>query len=308
MNTFEPDLSVRIKSLEMKNPVTVASGTYGQGDIFKPFYDLRILGALTTKSVTLKPRAGNPPPRIAETRSGLLNAIGLQNPGIHVFIEKYKDYLETLGTPVIMSIAGNSSEDYALLAERISNEIKISAIEINISCPNVKQGGHQFACDINAAASVVKAVRTKTSLPLITKLSPNTEQNVAIAKACIAEGTDALAVINTLKGMAISLEKRKPLLGNITGGLSGPCVKPVALRWVYELAGSVSVPIIGMGGIMNGRDALEFIAAGATAVAVGTSNFSDPLSVPRILGEIKDWLIQNKIQSLHELRNTVFRG
>lgn len=308
MNISEPDLSIRIKTLEMKNPVTVASGTFGQGDIFKPFFDLQVLGALTTKSVTLKPRAGNPPPRIAETRSGLLNAIGLQNPGIDVFIKKYKKELEELGTPVIMSIAGNSSEDYALLAERVSNEIKISAIEINISCPNVKQGGHQFACDIHAASSVVKAVRAKTSLPLITKLSPNTEQNVDIAKACIAEGTDALAVINTLKGMAISLEKRRPLLGNITGGLSGPCVKPVALRWVYELAGNVSVPIIGMGGIMNGRDALEFIVAGATAVSVGTSNFSDPLSVPRIIGEIKDWLVQNNIKSLHELRNTVFRG
>ncbi len=308
MNISEPDLSVRIKNLEMKNPVTVASGTFGQGDIFEPFFDIRCLGALTTKSVTLKPRSGNPPPRIAETRSGLLNAIGLQNPGIDVFIKKYKNELEELGTPVIMSIAGNSSEDYALLAERVSNEIKISAIEINISCPNVKQGGHQFACDISAAASVVRAVRAKTALPLITKLSPNTEQNVDIAKACIAEGTDALAVINTLKGMGISLEKRRPLLGNITGGLSGPCVKPVALRWVYELAGNVSVPIIGMGGIMNGRDALEFIVAGATAVSVGTSNFRDPLSVPRILGEIRDWLVQNNIKSLNELRNSVFRA
>ena len=301
----KPDLSVSIGNLKLKNPVTTASGTYGQGEVFEPFYDINILGALTTKSVTVKPRPGNPPPRIAETRSGILNAIGLQNPGIDEFIRKYGERFEKLSTPLIVSIAGNTVEEYGLLAKRVSGELPAKAIEINISCPNVKQGGIQFAGSRTASAAVVKEVRANTNLVVITKLSPTCEDNVEIAKACINEGSDAIAVINTLKGVAIDLERRVPFLGNITGGLSGPAVKPVALRWVYELSRSIDKPIIGMGGISNAQDALEFIVTGAHAVAVGTANFSNPGIIPEIIKGMEDWLASHGYQSIAEIRKSL---
>lgn len=289
----------------MKNPVTTCSGTFGQGDIFKDFFDINQLGALTTKSVTLKPKNGNPPPRIAETPSGYLNAIGLANPGVEAFIKKYGTYFEKLSIPVIVSIAGTSPEEYAEVALRLTQRMPVQGIEINISCPNVRDEGLQFAFNPKAAASVVKAVRKKTALTLLIKLSPNTDQNVAIAKACISEGADAICAINTLQAMAIDVNTRKPKLANITGGLSGPAVKPVALRWVYELSRHIRVPIVGMGGIATAEDALEFIVAGATAVAVGTANFYNPCAVPEIIHGMKSWLSSRKIKSIGLLRNTL---
>ena len=305
---MKPDLSIRIGKLKMKNPVTTCSGTFGQGEVFENFFDINLLGALTTKSVSLKPRTGNPPPRIAETPSGYLNAIGLQNPGVDVFIQKYRTSFERLSIPVIVSVAGTTPEEYAQTASRLCREMPIHGIELNISCPNVREEGLQFAFNPRAAASVVKAVRKETDLTLIIKLSPYTDQNIAIAKACIEEGVDAVSAINTLQGMALDLASRRPKLANITGGLSGPAVKPVALRWIYELAQHISVPIIGMGGIASAEDALEFIVAGATAIAVGTANFYNPQAVPEIIRGMEDWLNRQKIESIGLLRNTVIKG
>lgn len=302
---MKPDLSVKIGNIEMKNPVTTASGTFGQGDVFEGFYDINILGALTTKSVSLNPKQGNPPPRIAETRSGYLNSIGLQNPGISVFLKKYNSFFDSLSIPVILSIAGNTIHEYGELAKIISEKMNVQGLEINISCPNVREGGLQFACQALTASKVVREVRSKTHLTLITKLSPNTENNVEIAKACVDEGTDAISVINTVKGMAIDLRSRKPLLANITGGLSGPAIKPVALRWVYELSQNISVPLIGMGGIETFEDALEFIVCGASAVSIGTANFYNPYVIPEIIHGMEQWMKENKVSMLSELRNTL---
>ena len=299
------DLSVKIGNILMQNPLTTASGTFGQGDIFKPFYDINILGALTTKSVTVNLRKGNPPPRIAETTAGYLNSIGLQNPGIKLFIEKYKTYFQGLKTNAIVSIAGNTVEEYALLAEKITNELDVQGIEINISCPNVAEKGLQFASSPEAAYKVVKAVKNATNLTLITKLTPNTENNIDVALACIEAGSDAIAIMNTLKGMAIDLEKRKPLLANIIGGFSGPAVKPVALRWVYELAKKITKPIIAMGGISSSQDALEFIVCGATAISIGTANFFNPQIIPEIITGMQEWLQQHEIQNIQDLKNTL---
>ncbi|EKD26090.1 MAG: hypothetical protein ACD_79C01375G0005 [uncultured bacterium] len=300
-----PDLSVSIKNIKMKNPLTTASGTYGQGDVFEPFYDINILGALTTKTVTLKMREGNKPPRIAETSSGYINSIGLQNPGIKIFIEKYNSYFNSLKTPVIISIAGNTVEEYGELAKIVSNEMNASGIEINISCPNIKKGGLQFSTDASQAASVVKSVKSNTDLTIITKLTPNTDDNVNIAKACENEGSDAISVINTVKALAINLETRRPRIANVIGGLSGPAIKPIALRWVWELFNNIKIPIIGMGGIANATDALEFIVAGASAVAIGTANFFNPNCIPEIIEEMKQWMINNKIASIKDLKGTL---
>jgi len=299
------DLSVKIGNILMKNPLTTASGTFGQGDVFKAFYDINILGAITTKSVTINLREGNPPPRIAETTSGYLNSIGLQNPGIELFIKKYKTYFKELQTNIIVSIAGNTVEEYALLAERITKELDVQGIEINISCPNVKEKGLQFASNYEAAYKVVKAVKNVTNLTIITKLTPNTENNVDVALSCIEAGSDAIAIMNTLKGMAIDLEKRRPLLANIIGGFSGPAIKPVALRWVYELANKISKPIIAMGGISSAEDALEFIVCGATAISIGTANFFNPQVIPEIISGMQHWLHQHKINNIQELKNTL---
>jgi dihydroorotate dehydrogenase (NAD+) catalytic subunit len=302
---MEPDLSVTIGRITMKNPLTVASGTGGQGEVFEPFFDVNRLGFLTTKSVTLQMREGNPPPRIAETPAGCLNSIGLQNPGVDAFIREYRAFFEKLETPLVVSIAGHHPDEYAELARKLSGELPLAGLEINISCPNLERGGLQFACDPKAAASVVRAVRAATGLTLITKLTPNVEHNVEIGRACAEEGTDALAAINTLKGMAIHLETRRPRLGNVIGGLSGPAVKPVALRWVFELARHIPVPVVGMGGIASARDALEFIVAGASAVAVGTAHFFNPRAVPEMLEEMKEWLRRQGIPSIRALRQSV---
>jgi len=304
---MNPDLSIQIGKMRWKNPVTTGSGTVGQGDMFQNFYDLNILGALTTKSVSLKKRGGNPPPRIAETPSGYLNAIGLQNPGVDAFIKKYKTFFEGLSIPIIVSIAATSVEDYAEVAKRLTQEMRIHALEINISCPNIREEGLQFSCSALAAASVVKAVRRASDLTLITKLTPNvaTDVNVEVARACVSEGSDAIAAINTLQGMAIDLNKRKPKLANVTGGLSGPAIKPIALRWVYDLAQKIQAPIIAMGGIATAEDALEFIVCGATAVAVGTANFYNPLAAPEIIEGMKTWLSKQNISKISDLRKSL---
>jgi dihydroorotate dehydrogenase (NAD+) catalytic subunit len=304
---MNPDLSIQIGKMRWKNPVTTGSGTFGQGDIFQNFYDLNLLGALTTKSVSLKKRGGNPPPRIAETPSGYLNAIGLQNPGVDVFIEKYKKFFQELSIPIVVSIAATSIADYAEVARRLSEGMRIHALEINISCPNIKEEGLQFSCSALAAASVVKAVRAVTDLTLITKLTPNvaTDVNIAVARACISEGSDAIAAINTLQGMVIDLVKRKPKLANVSGGLSGPAIKPIALRWVYDLAQKIQAPIIAMGGIATAEDALEFIVCGATAVAVGTANFYNPLAAPEVIAGMEAWLLKQGVSKISDLRNTL---
>lgn len=303
----ETDLSVRIGSMEWKNPITTGSGTFGQGEMFEDFFDLSLLGALTTKSVSLEPRLGNKAPRIAETASGYLNAIGLQNPGVDEFIKKYRGFFEKMNTPVIVSVAGNSISDYVTVVKKISDHLPIEGIEINISCPNVKEKGLQFACSPLAAADLIREVRKATSLTLITKLTPNTSWNVnlEVASACVGEGSDALSAINTLQGMAIDLEKRRPKLGNIEGGLSGPAIKPVALWWTYKLAKHFDVPIIAMGGIQNAKDILEFIVAGATAVAVGTSNFYNPMSIPHAIKGLRDYLVSHRLSSITALRKTL---
>ena len=297
----EPSLSVHIGSLELKNPVMTASGTYGYGHEFKDFYDVNRLGALVVKAVTLEPRIGNKTPRIAETPAGILNAIGLQNPGLDVFLEKELPYLQTLTTPVIVNVAGNTMEEYKKLAERLNDAQGIQALEINISCPNVKRGGQAFGTDPKIAYQVIEQVRQVTSLPLIAKLSPNVTNIADIALQVEDAGADAVSLINTLLGMAINVQNRRPVLGNVMGGLSGPAVKPVALRMVWQVAQVVRIPVIGMGGISTGTDAVEFLLAGATAVSVGTANFINPQAPMDILSGIRQYLIDNRLNSVQDI-------
>lgn len=285
----------------MANPVTTASGTFGFGPEYTPYLDIERLGAITVKGTTLEPREGNPTPRLVETPSGILNSIGLQNPGVDYLIEHYAPYFRQLKTNVIVNIAGNTVEEYANLAAKLNSVPGIAALEVNISCPNVKKGGLAFGSDPVSAAEVTKAVRQATTLPVIIKLSPNVTDIAAIASAVEEAGADALSVINTLLGMAIDIRKRKPVLGNIMGGLSGPAVKPVAVRAVWQVYQRVKIPIIGMGGIMNAADALEFILAGATAVAVGTASFINPRAAIEVLEGIERYLVENNIDDIKEL-------
>ncbi|ACM21129.1 dihydroorotate dehydrogenase [Geotalea daltonii FRC-32] len=297
----KPDLSVEISGIKLRNPVMTASGTFGYGKEFSDYLDLEKIGAIITKGLSLRPKAGNPTPRIVETPGGMLNAIGLQNVGIDAFIGEKLPFLRTVDTPVIVNLYGNTLEEYGELAEKLDRLPEVAGLEVNISCPNVKQGGIVFGTDPNAAAEVVGLVRRSTSKPLIIKLSPNVTDVVRMADACVNAGADALSLINTLTGMAIDLQKRRPILANITGGLSGPAIKPVALRMVWQVSQAMAVPIIGIGGIMSATDALEFMLAGATAVQVGTANFLDPSAAQTIAAGIEDYLAKNGISDVKEL-------
>jgi dihydroorotate dehydrogenase (NAD+) catalytic subunit len=296
-----PNLAVDIAGINLRNPVMTASGTFGYGREFSEYLDLEKIGAIITKGLSMKPKAGNPTPRIVETPGGMLNAIGLQNVGIDAFISEKVPFLRTISTPVIVNLYGNTLDEYGELAARIDVIPEVAGVEVNISCPNVKQGGIVFGTDPRAAAEVVSLVRRGTSKPLIVKLSPNVTDVVVMAKACVDAGADALSLINTLTGMAIDLQKRRPILANITGGLSGPAIKPVALRMVWQVARAVTVPVIGIGGIMTATDALEFILAGASAIQVGTANFLDPSAAQSIAVEIEEYLVQNGIADIRDL-------
>lgn len=297
----KPNMSVEIAGIKMRNPVMTASGTFGYGEEFAEYMDLESIGALITKGLSLKPKAGNNTPRIVETPGGMLNAIGLQNVGIEAFIAKKLPFLRGVNTPVIVNLYGNSLEEYGELAARIDGIDDVAGVEVNISCPNVKQGGIVFGTDPSAARQVVELVRKSTAKPLIVKLSPNVTDIVSMAHACVDAGAEALSLINTLTGMAIDLNSRRPVLANITGGLSGPAIKPVALRMVWQVAKAVKVPIIGIGGIMNATDALEFILAGATAVQIGTANFLTPAASQDIAAGMEKWLTENRVGSVKEL-------
>ena len=297
----KPDMSVEIAGMRLRNPVMTASGTFGYGEEFAAYVNLEEIGAIITKGLSLKPRAGNPTPRIVETPGGMLNAIGLQNVGIEAFIAKKAPYLRTLATPVIVNLFGNTLEEYGELAARLDRIPEVAGVEVNISCPNVKHGGIVFGTDPKAAYDVVKLVRDSTIKPVIVKLSPNVTDIIEMAHACVGAGADALSLINTLTGMAIDLQKRRPVLANITGGLSGPAIKPVALRMVWQVAKAVDIPIIGIGGIMSATDALEFMLAGATAVQVGTANFLDPAAAQTIARDMERYLADNGITNVKSL-------
>jgi dihydroorotate dehydrogenase (NAD+) catalytic subunit len=294
-------MSVEIGSLKLRNPVMTASGTFGYGEEFKEYVDLEKIGAFVTKGLSLKPRAGNPTPRIVETPGGMLNAIGLQNVGIDAFIQKKVPFLRSVNTPAIANFFGYTPDEYAELASRLDAIPEVAALEVNISCPNVKQGGIVFGTNPGCAASVVAACRAATKKTLIVKLSPNVTDIVEMAQACEGAGADALSVINTLTGMAIDLERRRPVLANVTGGLSGPAIKPVALRMVWQVARAVKLPVIGIGGIMSATDALEFILAGATAVQVGTASFVNPAAAQEIAEGMEQWLAERGIADIKSL-------
>ena len=298
---MKPNLSVEIAGIALRNPVMTASGTFGYGQEFAPYLDLEQIGAFVTKGLSMKPKAGNPTPRIVETPGGMLNAIGLQNVGIDAFIAEKVPFLRTIDTPAIVNLYGNTLEEYGELAARIDGIPEVAGVEVNISCPNVKQGGIVFGTDPAAAAEVVGLVRRNTTKPLIVKLSPNVTDVVVMAKSCVDAGAEALSLINTLTGMAIDLAKRRPILANVTGGLSGPAIKPVALRMVWQVAKAVQVPVIGIGGIMTATDALEFMLAGATAVQVGTANFLDPSAAQTIAAGMEQYLCDNGIADIREL-------
>lgn len=295
------DLSVNLGGMHLNNPVVVASGTFGYGIEYEDFMDIGSIGAISVKGTTLEARPGNPPPRIIETSAGMLNAIGLENPGIEVFLKQHLPYLREKNATVIANIAGNSIEEYAEMAARIEKAEGIAAIELNISCPNVKQGGMQFGTDPDMVKSVVKAVKSESSLPVIPKLSPNVRDIVEIAQAAQEGGADALSMINTLMGMAVDINKRKPVLANIFGGLSGPAIKPVALRMIYQVYREIDLPILGGGGIMNYEDALEFIMVGASAISIGTGNFVNPGIAREVITGIKTYMKENKIEKLENL-------
>lgn len=288
----------------MKNPVMTASGTFGYGEEFSPFIDLDKLGAIVLKGISLKPKRGNPPPRIIETPSGILNAIGLQNVGVEVLINKKLPYLQKFTTPVIINISGDTLEEYVELARKLDNisqEKGIAGLEINISCPNVQKGGIVWGTEAQLTYKVVNNIRKVTTLPLIVKLSPNVTDIKVIAQAAEEAGADVLSLINTLVGMAVDVSLRRPKLANISGGLSGPAVKPVALWMVWQVFQTVNIPIIGMGGIMKAQDALEFIIAGARAVSIGTANLVNPKAAIEIIEGIEEYLVENKIKDINEL-------
>lgn len=299
------DLSVKINSLSLHNPVMTASGTFGYGLEFRDLVPLEEIGAIIVKGTTLEPRQGNDYPRMAETAQGMLNCVGLQNKGVDYFCEHIYPQIKDINTAFIVNVSGNSPETYAACAERIDTLNRIPAIELNISCPNVKHGGMAFGVTCEGAASVVKAVRSVFHKTLIVKLSPNVTNIADIARACEAEGADSVSLINTLLGMAIDIERRQSKLSIGTGGLSGPAVKPVAVRMVHDVYKAVSIPVIGLGGIMTAEDAIEFFMAGATAIEIGTANFIDPTVTMKIKSGIADWLERHGCQSLNEIIGVV---
>ena len=297
----EPDLGVSIGSLTLANPVMTASGTFGYAREFEALMNLQRLGAIIVKGISLKPRVGNPPPRIVETACGMLNAIGLQNVGVDRFIEEKLPYLGGLGVPIIVNILGDSLEEYGEISRRLAGCAAVSAIEVNISCPNVKKGGVAFGADPEMAAAATRAVREKARQPVIVKLSPNVTDVTVIARAVADAGADAVSLINTLIGMAIDVQRRRPVLANVFGGLSGPAIKPVARRRVYQVAKAVSIPVIGIGGIESAEDALEFMLAGATAVQIGTANFVNPRASEDVVDGIEAYARQQGLAAIREL-------
>lgn len=300
-NGNERTLCVRVGSLALKNPVMTASGTFGYGEEYAQFFDLSRLGAVVVKGLSLLPRMGNRPPRIVETPCGMLNAIGLQNVGVEAFIEGKLPFLRQFDVKVIANIFGESVEEYQKLSGILSGVDGVHALEVNISCPNVKKGGVVFGTDPEVAALVTQKVAAETDLPVIVKLSPNVTDIAQMAQAVEEAGADAVSLINTLTGMAIDTESRRPLLANITGGLSGPALKPIALRMVWQVAHAVRIPVIGIGGITTPQDALEFLIAGAAAVQIGTANFAHPLATMEILDGIKDYMERHDIMDINDI-------
>lgn len=294
-------LKVKIHDLELKNPVMTASGTFGYGVEFADFVPLEEIGGIIVKGTTLEPREGNDYPRMAETAQGMLNCVGLQNKGVDYFCKKIYPEIKEINTNMIVNVSGHSPESYAECAARIGELDRIPAIELNISCPNVKDGGMAFGVTTEGAASVVRAVRKAYGKTLIVKLSPNVTNIADIARACEAEGADAVSLINTLMGMAVDIERRQPLLSIRMGGLSGPCVKPVALRMVYDVAHAVKIPVVGLGGISTAKDAIEFLMCGATAIEIGTANFVDPAVTKKVKDGIGQWLDDHGCTSVQEI-------
>lgn len=300
-----PDLAVDLGFLKLRNPVLAASGTFGYGIEFAPFVDLSRLGGIVVKGLYLEPRPGNPPPRLAECPSGLINSIGLQGIGVRAFCRKVLPRLARFRTPVIVNVCGETDEEYAAVIDFLNGDGRIAAYELNISCPNVRQGGACPALSPDHTFALVRLAKGASRLPVITKLSPNVTDIVGVALAAEEAGTDAISLINTLLAMAVDVETRRPRLGTLFGGLSGPAVKPVALRMVYQVASRVKVPVIGVGGIMTGQDALEFLIVGARAVEVGTANFIDPEATARIISEIEDWCRERQIQRIEDVIGTL---
>lgn len=303
-----PDLSVAIGGLKLKNPVMTASGTFGYGEEYAPYVDLSRLGAVVVKGLSLEPRHGNPPPRIMETPAGMLNAVGLQNIGVRAFIEKKLPFLRQHDTAVIANIFGETLDEYRRVAGILGGVDGIHAIEVNISCPNVKKGGIAFGACPEAAAEATRQVRSETDLPLIVKLTPNVADIAEIALAAEAAGADAVSLINTLTGMSVDIEQRRPHLANITGGLSGPAIRPVALRMVWQVVRAVKIPVIGVGGIVTAGDALEFLITGANAVEIGTANFIRPSATIEIIDGISGYLIRHGIGRITELIGSLQTG
>lgn len=299
-----PDMRVNIAGVELANPVMTASGTFGSGAEYGEFVDLNRLGAVVTKGVANIPWPGNPTPRIAEVTSGMLNAVGLQNPGIDLFVKRDIPFLKKYDTKIIVNVCGKTESDYLEVVERLADE-PVDLLEINISCPNVKEGGIAFGQDPKAVESITSAIKKVAKQPVIMKLSPNVTDITEMARAAVSGGADALSLINTLTGMKIDINKRAFVLANKTGGMSGPAVKPIAVRMVYQVANAVDVPIIGMGGISNASDAIEFIMAGATAVSVGTANFVNPYTTIEVVDGIKKFMEDNGISNLEEIRGCV---
>ena len=302
------NLSVQIGKLKLQNPVTVASGTFGYGVEYAQLLDLNQLGAVVVKGIRLNPVRGNPTPRTVEVTSGLLNAIGLQGPGVDGFIKKYWPFLKTLKVPTIINIWGTTVEEYAEVARRFDALGGVGALELNVSCPNIKEGGAQFGTDCQLLSQVVAACRRATTLPLITKLSPNVVSIAPYAQAAEDAGSDALSITNSVPAMAIDIETRLPRLANVTGGLTGPCLKPIAIKLVWEAAKAVKIPILGMGGIQSGADAIEFLMAGSTAVAVGTANFYEPQTALQVVAGIREFMRRKGIQDVREITGSLQAG
>ena len=295
------NLEVKLGSIQLKNPVMTASGTFGYGTEYADFMDVSRIGGIVVKGTTLRERQGNAYPRMAETPSGMLNAVGLQNKGVDYFVDYIYPEIKDVNTSIFVNVSGSTIEDYIETASKINDLDQIPGIELNISCPNVKEGGMAFGTSCISASEVVRAVRKVYSKELMVKLSPNVTSITEIAKAVEAEGADSVSLINTLLGMAIDAEKRKPILSTVTGGLSGPAVKPVALCMVWQVAKAVNIPVVGMGGIMNARDAIEFLLAGASAVQIGTANFIDPAVSIKVLEGIEEYLIRHKINNVNDI-------
>ncbi len=304
-NNNLPTMKVRIGDIELKNPIMTASGTFGYGEEYSPYVDLNRLGALIVKGLSLEPKEGNPPPRIIETTAGMLNAVGLENVGVKSFIKEKLPFLRQFDVPVIVNVFGETVEEYVKVAGILSDVEGIAGLEINISCPNVVKGGIEFGANPDLAGEVTRSVKSVTHLPVIVKLTPNVTDITEIAKSVEEAGADAISLINTLKGMSVDIEKRVPHLENITGGLSGPGIKPVALRMVWEVTREVSIPVIGVGGIMNAQDALEFLIVGAKAVQIGTANFVNPRATIDILEGIEQYMRENGISDINDLIGTI---